>query len=222
VTGTGNMMLSASPTTTGTLTAGAINASGVLSITGGTSNVELMQITNSAGTNPYGILLNYSGSNPNDTTHYFFNFTTTGGGGFIQGRSNGGIANYSANDVNLSDLDVKPFTKAYETATLWGFGKRMRSAWMQFKYDDQTHDDWNNGYGAQLVQEAAGNDFPELVELSNWGTKDKPQMRLSVYDNDLLHIMGAITTESQFRIDDHEARLTALQAEFESYKAAHP
>lgn len=36
-------------------------------------------------------------------------------------------------------------------------------------------------------------------------------MRLPVYDNDLLHIMGAITTESQFRIDDHEARIAKLE-----------
>ena len=140
--------------------------------------------------------------------------------------SNGGIYNYQANNSNLSDLGLKPYTRAFDIEKLWRFGKAMRPAWLQFKYEDQTHNDWNNGYGAQLVREAAGQDFPELTEQVEWGRGakifdeagewtgqyEKGPMRWTVYDNDLLHLMGAITTELQYRSDDHESRLTRLEA----------
>lgn len=199
----------------GSLTVTSNEGSHTLSSSLGDSNA--LYIYNNAATagQQYGVRIDLTGD-PNSTGNYFArgigNATTR-----WELRANGGLANFSANNVTLSDLIVKPFTRVHDTTVLWDFGKRMRAAWMQFKYNDQAHDDWNNGYGAQLVQIAAGADFPELVELSNWGTKDKPVMRLSVYDSDLMHIMGAITTESQYRIDDHELRLTEQCSEFEKF-----
>jgi hypothetical protein len=199
-------------------TAGAarmtVSADGEFNINCPTANKYSLTPVNSHASNPFGIYNRFTGADPNSTGNSFLYCEGSTAGGTLRAgiRSNGGLANYSANDVNLSDLDVKPFTQAFDAEKLWRFGKAMRPAWMQFKYDDQTHDDWNNGYGAQLVQEAAGTDFPELVSLGNWGTKDEPKMRLEVYDNDLMHIMGAITTESQFKIEALEARLAALEA----------
>ena len=188
----------------------SLSAAGELRATAISNNVNPAYFINSSAS-PAGMVVYYPGGAPNDTTHEALYFLDSSAQRAAI-RSNGGLANFSANNVNLSDLDVKPFTRAFDAEKLWRFGKAMRPAWMQFKYDDQTHDDWNNGYGAQLVQEAAGTDFPELVSLGNWGTKDEPKMRLEVYDNDLIHIMCAITTESQFKIEALEARLAALEA----------
>ena len=163
------------------------------------------------GASPFGISFESQGPAPTDPAANSVSAGKTGGNRH-RWAGNGGYYNYSANNVNLSDLITKPHTQSFNRTKMWDFGKRMREAWLQFKYDDQTHDDWNSGYGAQLVREAAGADFPELVEESNWGTKDNPKMRLGVYDSDLMHIMGAITTELQYRSDDHESRLAALEA----------
>ena len=192
----------------------SLSADGELTNTCPTGNKYALTPVNSHASNPFGIYNRFTGADPNSTGNSFLYCEGSTAGGTLRAgiRSNGGLANYSGNNVNLSDLDVKPFTQAFDAEKLWRFGKAMRPAWMQFKYDDQTHDDWNNGYGAQLVQEAAGTDFPELVSLGNWGTNDEPKMRLEVYDNDLIHIMCAITTESQFKIDALEARLAALEA----------
>lgn len=164
---------------------------------------------NTSATTPNGFSVLYSAADPNGTGSEFLYFV--GGGTNLRAsiRSNGGLANYSANNVNLSDMTIKTDFNAYDAGTLWSFGKRMKAAWGRFKYDDQTHNDWNNGYGAQLVREAAGDDFPELVESVDW---DGNGNILTVYDNDLMHIMGAITTEAQYRIEEQEARIARLEA----------
>lgn len=126
-------------------------------------------------------------------------------------RSNGGLANFSANNVNLSDLIVKPSFELYSVInlmpSLWDAHKAMRGAWGRYKYDDQTHDDWNYGYGAQLVRQAFAGVADEIVGA--WSDKSK---LLAVYQEDLHNITGAIVTEAQFRIDDHEQRLQKLEA----------
>jgi hypothetical protein len=188
----------------------------------GSDNATLASFTNSnnsgnvvgdfinsaaTSTNQYGVRATLSGD-PNSTGTYFFNclgnITERG-----TWRGNGGIANYQANDVNLSDMSIKTDFHAYDSNMIWDFGKRMKGAWGRFKYDDQTHDDWNNGYGAQLVRDAAGSDFPELVEETDWRGKGNV---LTVYDSDLMHIMGAVTTEAQHRIEEQEARIARLEA----------
>lgn len=177
----------------------------------------LLYMFGAHATNPAGMQVTYSAAAPNGTGNEFLYCVDTGAQRAAI-RSNGGLANYQANDVNLSDLTTKNSFQLYSDPELmlmprvWDFGKRMRDAWGRFKYNDQTHKDWNNGYGAQLVKIAAGDDFPELVEETDWGTKEKPQMRLSVYDSDLMHIMGAIVTESQFKIDDLIERVSKLEA----------
>lgn len=177
----------------------------------------ILYMFNAHAVNPAGMQVTYSAAAPNGTGNEFLYCVDTGAQRAAI-RSNGGLANYQANDVNLSDLTTKNIFQLYSDPELmlmprvWDFGKRMRDAWGRFKYNDQTHQDWNNGYGAQLVQKAAGEDFPELIEMSNWGTLDNPQMRLSVYDSDLMHLMGAIVTESQFKIDDLIERVSKLEA----------
>ena len=169
-----------------------------------------------------GLLVEYLQADPNNSSQYAYAFYANHSTRRFSVRSDGGIDNYQAYNTNLSDLSVKKDFALYSssaelTEKVWNFGKRMRSAWGHFRYKDQTHGDLNNGYGAQYVKVAAGDDFPELTEQSEW-SKDKddnPVMRLSVYDSDLMHLMGANVTECQYKIDE-------LRAEFDAYKLAHP
>ena len=158
-------------------------------------------------TNQYGVQITLSGD-PNDATRNFLQGVGTVTERFTL-RSNGGLANFSANNVNLSDLTVKPKFELYGEAgvmpSLWEAHKRMRGAWGRFKYDDQTHDDWNYGYGAQLVAEAFAHVAPELVDW--WDDKKKLK---AVYATDLANITGAIVTEVQYRVDYHEEKIAEL------------
>jgi len=147
---------------------------------------------------------------------------------------NGGIGNIQANDVNLSDLDVKTDFKTFKASgystNSWQFMKDMEDAWGRFKYVDQEHDDFNNGYGAQLVKIAAEkNGFNELVEHEKWGKdqeiKDEEgnvvevkvaPMRYQVYDNDLMHIVGEVVTQLTHKVDALIAENTELKARLDA------
>lgn len=71
------------------------------------------RFNNSNATDPRGIRVDFTGSAPNDTGKEFIYAADTGAVRFTV-RSNGGIANYQANDVNLSDARTKMIAGAAE------------------------------------------------------------------------------------------------------------
>ena len=154
---------------------------------------------------PKGIYISYSAASPNDTDNEFLYCVDSGLTQRAAIRSNGGLANYSANNVNLSDEGVKTAIRALDIGAVWGAHKAMRDAWRTFAYKDQTHSDPNMGYTAQGVARAWAGVAPWLTETDKDG-------RMWVYDNDLSHFTGAIVTELQYRSDDHDSQITALTA----------
>ena len=118
-------------------------------------------------------------------------------------RSNGGIANYTANNVVLSDkrekINFAP-SKSYLDVI-------CAIPVQTFNYIDQnleTDAGLTLGVTAQDVQAVA----PELVTEGNWGSKDQPKMRLEIYQTDLQYALMKALQE--------------LKAEFDAYKATHP
>jgi hypothetical protein len=151
---------------------------------------------------PYGLLVAYTTASPNGTTNGFLEcYDSTGQRATI--RSNGGLANYSANDVNLSDRREKT-----NFAPAKSYLETICAIPVQtFNYIDQNMEDdpgLTLGVVAQDVQTVA----PELVMESNWGSKDDPKMRLSIYQTDLQYALMKALQE--------------LKAEFDAYKASHP
>ena len=122
-------------------------------------------------------------------------------------RSNGGIANYSGNNVNLSDRREKTnFSPAGE----W-LPKICAIPVQTFNYADQNLEEdpgLTLGVVAQDVQAVA----PELVMESNWGTAEEPKMRLSIYQTDLQYALMKCIQEQQATIESLTARIVALEA----------
>jgi len=120
-------------------------------------------------------------------------------------RSNGGIANYSANNVNLSDRREKT---NFAPATSY-LDKICAIPVQTFNYIDQNIEQDGGltlGVIAQDVQAVA----PELVMESNWASKDEePKMRLSIYQTDLQYALMKCIQEQQAIIDSLKARLDA-------------
>lgn len=152
--------------------------------------------------NPYGADIYYSGAAPNGTGNTFL-YCQDNAAVRATIRSNGGIANYQANDVNLSDRREKTnFAPAGEYLS-----KICAIPVQTFNYIDQNLEDDSGltlGVVAQDVQAVA----PELVTESNWGTQEEPKMRLSIYQTDLQYALMKAIQE--------------LKAEFDAYKASHP
>jgi hypothetical protein len=120
-------------------------------------------------------------------------------------RSNGGLANYQANDVNLSDERVK--TDIKPAGSYWDKFKAIEI--VTFKYKDQTHDDDNIGVIAQQVEAVA----PEFIDADGFGETPEDGVPLkTVYTTDLYHASIKALQEAMARIEALEARLEALEA----------
>jgi len=155
---------------------------------------------------PNGILVKYSGTSPNSTGSQFLYCEDSGGTQRMSVRSNGGIANYSANDVNLSDSREKT-----NFAPAKSYLDVICAIPVQtFNYIDQNMEEdagLTLGVIAQDVQEVA----PEMVMESNWGTKEDPKMRLSIYQTDLQYALMKCIQEQQALIQSLTTRITSLE-----------
>ena len=147
----------------------------------------------------YGITVVYTASTPNDASHNFLGCTdSTTSRAFIY--ANGGLGNFSANNVNLSDArtktDIKPLT------SYWNKIKALEL--VTFKYKDQTHDDDNIGLISQQVESVA----PEFVSNDGFGETPAYGVPLkSIYTTDLYHAAIKALQEAMTRIEVLESKL---------------
>jgi hypothetical protein len=197
-----------------------LEAAGVLKLNRTTNssqaNTAILQVLMSNSNNtaafensnatPYGIDMYYSAAAPNNTSSIFYGASDTGGQRFAV-RSNGGIANYAANNVVLSDRREKT-----NFAPAKSYLDVICSIPVQtYNYIDQnleTDAGLTLGVVAQDVQAVA----PEFVIESNWGTEETPKMRLEIYQTDLQYALMKCIQEQQAIIQAQAADIAALKA----------
>jgi hypothetical protein len=164
------------------------------------------QVIRNSNAAPFGLFINYTGATPNGTGNGFIScYDNNATNQRFTVRSNGGIANYQANDANLSDRREKTNfapAKSY-LDTICAIPVQT------FNYIDQSEDDpgLTLGVVAQDVQAVA----PELVMESNWGTEDNPKMRLSIYQTDLQYALMKALQELKSELDSVKAELATLK-----------
>ena len=198
-----NTVQIASCSNAGAWTLGASSTSTKHTIQTSAADEYICYFENATATTPYGVRVRFSGAAPNDATRSFFIGDDTGTTRVIL-RSNGGIANYQANDANLSDertkTDIKP-AKSYLDVI-------CAIPVVTFKYKDQTHDDDNLGVIAQQVEAVA----PEFIDQDGWGTNAEDGSPLkSVYNTDLMFAVMKAVQELKAENDLLKARLAALE-----------
>jgi hypothetical protein len=170
------------------------------------SNKWTLFVQNTNASLPNGILVNYNNTAPNNTARDFF-YATDSAAQRMSVRSNGGIANYSGNNVNLSDAREKTNV---ELAGSY-LDKICAIPVKTFNYIDQNLEEdagLTLGVIAQEVQAVA----PELVMESNWGTQEEPKMRLSIYQTDLQYALMKCIQEQQTIITDLKSRIEILES----------
>jgi hypothetical protein len=169
-----------------------------------TGDQNIATSINSAASSPYGNVISFTGASPNNGTNYFLLCAdSTTNRALIY--SNGGLANYSANNSNLSDRREKT---NFAPATSY-LDKICAIPVQTFNYIDQNLEEDGGltlGVVAQDVQAVA----PELVMESNWAKQgDEPKMRLSIYQTDLQYALMKCIQEQQAIIESLKARLDA-------------
>ena len=157
---------------------------------------------NSTATSPYGVIIRYTGSAPNNTGNEFLIGADSTTNRFVF-RSNGGLANYSANNVNLSDIntkkDISPVADTWNCLKEWEI--------VNFRYKDQPDDaDLNLGVIAQQVAESC----PEVITVFQEATEDQPE-KLGVKEQQMYWMAIKALQEAQVRIETLEAKVAALE-----------
>jgi hypothetical protein len=185
-----------------------ISGANISSIAVSNANSYVWQVKNTNATplSEYIQSLIFTASAPNNTSARFLEAIDTGGDRFVV-RANGGIANYQANNVNLSDRREKT---NFAPATSY-LDKICAIPVQTFNYIDQNMEEDGGltlGVVAQDVQAVA----PELVMESNWAIRDEePKMRLSIYQTDLQYALMKCIQEQQALITTLTERITALE-----------
>jgi hypothetical protein len=124
-------------------------------------------------------------------------------------RGNGGIANYSGNNVNLSDIntkkDISPAAGTWDCLKEWEI--------VNYRYKDQPDDaDLNLGVIAQQVAESC----PEVITIfqeAKEATEDAParEERLGVKEQQMYWMAIKTLQEAQARIEALEADVAQLK-----------
>jgi hypothetical protein len=180
----------------GTYLYGLLNVAAPTSASGGTNTIA------DNGSSPNNLRV-YNQINSNNTGNRFIICDTAASVLKFDFYSNGGLANFQANNVNLSDRREKTNfapAKSYLDVV-------CAIPVQTFNYIDQNHEEDGGltlGVVAQDVQAVA----PELVSENNWGSADEPKMRLSIYQTDLQYALMKALQE--------------LNAKFDAYVASHP
>jgi hypothetical protein len=177
-----------------------INAARYHEITSNNSTDETLIIANTSTGNAFGTLISYRNVDPNNGTCHFIYCEASAGAQRMSVRSNGGIYNYSANNVNLSDISTKKDIIPCES--YWDKFKAIEI--VKFKYIDQSHDDYNIGVIAQQVENVA----PEFVDEENWARENQESKILkAIYTEDLHHATIKVLQEAMAKIEELQARL---------------
>jgi hypothetical protein len=124
-------------------------------------------------------------------------------------RSNGGLANFSANNVNLSDRNLKKDISL--AAGTWDCLK----AWeiVNYRYKDQPDDaDLNMGVIAQQIAESC----PEVItvfQAAKQATKGLPaqEERIGVKEQQMVWMAIKALQEAMERIEQLEAKVNTLE-----------
>jgi len=165
------------------------------------SPLVTVQYTSSGGT-PQIAQLYMSAQAPNNTSSVFLECSDNAANRVLL-RSNGGIANYSGNNVNLSDIREKT---NIELAGSY-LDKICAIPVKTFNYIDQNREEDDGltlGVIAQDVQAVA----PEFVMESDWSAeKDGSKMRLSIYQTDLQYALMKCIQELKAEVDSLKAQL---------------
>jgi hypothetical protein len=183
-----------------------INASGNFHEFNNNAADWVLQCRPSNASSPLGINVTYNNAAPNNTGNEFLSCNDNTAAR-IALRSNGGIANFQANNVNLSDERTKKDIIPLES--YWDKFKAIEI--VKFKYKDQTHDDFNIGVIAQQVEKVA----PEFVDIDGFGKDTIPEDGIplkTIYTADLHHATIKVLQECMSKIEELKAEIEQLKA----------
>jgi hypothetical protein len=169
------------------------------------ANTNTAAFQNTNASTPYGIYIKYSAAAPNGTVNAFIDCQDNSTLRFAV-RSNGGIANYSANNANLSDARLKTDWQDVDLDRYYnGFQVLPIGTYL---YNDQTDEYRNLGTYAQYLNEV----FPELVDKDGFGeTPEGEEPYMSIWQTDFQFATAAALKRAISEIESLKSQVAAMQ-----------
>jgi hypothetical protein len=167
------------------------------------SQYALKVFQKTSGSAPYGIRVHYENTAPNDNNGFFYEARDSSAQRFAV-INNGGVANFQANNVNLSDERLK--TNIAPTSSKLGFICSLQVK--DFEYKDAPGK-VNTGLIAQEVEVLD----PSLVqETGSIQTVDGVEIQpKAVRTTEIYHMMIKAIQELKAELDTAKARIAALE-----------
>jgi hypothetical protein len=182
------------------------------------ANSLIAYIVNSSATSPNGLVVQFTAASPNNGTQYLINAADSVANRFWV-YSNGGVGNFSANNINLSDERVKRVLGDIDGREAADTFASLTGAWVEYQYLDQTHDDPNVGTIAQRLDAALPEKWRFIVNKGGWGAGDDLKL-WSIHEADLNYLSHAALSNVIGRVAVIEdgtvaltSRLTAIDDE---------
>ena len=183
-----------------------------------TIGVWNVRLRHTASSDPRGILLQYTGAAPNDSTAEFIQAQDSSALRMTL-RSNGGIANFQSNDANLCDEREKKNIVALDST--WDCLKHWEIKKFHYNEDADT-DDKRYGVIAQQVDDHCPEVITDWVKqkaedavLDDDGNVVTPAkeeiIRMGVKEQQMYWMAIRALQEAQIRIETLEARLSVLE-----------
>ena len=173
-----------------------------------TTDWYALGLFNSAAS-PYGLAVRFTGASPNNATNQFIYCRDSTANRFIV-MANGGVHNYSANNVNLSDIKTKKDISTVEST--WECIKQWEL--VNYRYKEQEPDsELTVGVIAQQIQQSC----PEVVTVfqeAKDATEEEPAQEelLGVKEQHMIWMAIKSLQEAQIRIEALESEVAALKA----------
>lgn len=206
VTGTGNMVLSASPSLSGILTVNGTTARSEFSVTA--ADTEVARFRNSSGSNAYGLSVAFD-TVPNDTTRYFLSCNSTAGTVYAKIYSNGNLVNLNNSYGSTSDAKLKQ--DIVLAGSQWGDIKEIGKIVSKYRFKNNPNGPLQIGLVAQDVQAIS----PGLVNSSSDVDEETKQPlgteTLSVQYSVLYMKAVKALGEALERIETLESRVATLE-----------
>jgi hypothetical protein len=188
----------------GNLLVGRTSAAGgeILSVQGSVNSYISRFFNTNAS--PFGPYINYPNAAPNGASNQFLAMADSGANRAYF-NSNGGLANYQANNINLSDERKKTDIQMAGSY----LDKICAIPVKTFLYKDQTDTERNLGVIAQDVEAVA----PELVDQDGWldTPSEGEEPYKSIYQTDLQYALMKCIQELKAENDALKARVAALE-----------
>lgn len=179
---------------------------------------DIMQLYHTNASSPYGIFLRFQNGAPNNGTNYFL-YCIDSAAQRLALNSNGGIANYQSNNVNLCDEREKKNIETLDST--WGCLKNWELKKFHYNEDADTDDkrygviaqqvaphcpevitDWVKQKAEDAVLDEDGNVVtPAVEEVTRMGVKEQQMMWMAI----------KALQEAQARIETLEAKVNALE-----------